>query len=161
MSSIVIQTAVGDIGEKATTELQFEYDSMVNCGQYQYGLNENGIFLLNQGNTDNSAVFESSFTLQTSDFGVKNNKRFRFVYLEVEVYKDSTFTVTVTPNNGTAIYKTVSTFGPGLKTMSFTIQKSGGHGNYHKIKIASNEQFRIHSVSGLMIVNSLGFRRNQ
>lgn len=161
MSSIVVQTAVDDIGKKATTELQFEYNSLVNCGKYQYGFNENGIFLLNQGNTDNSDVFESSFTMQTSDFGAKNNKRFRYIYLEVEVYEHSTFTVTVTPNNGTAISKSVSTIGPGIKTISFTIQKSGGQGNYHKVKIASNEQFRIHSVSGLMIVNSLGFRRNQ
>jgi len=153
--TIAVQTAIGEIGSKATTELSKAYNAMINCGVAQFGLNGSGIFLLNSGNLDGIAPFESSFTLATSDYGIKNNKRFRRIYLEVEVLGDSTFTLTVTPNKGMAITKMVSVIGAGLKTISFTIKREGGQGNYHTIKIASYDQFKIHSVNGFAIFNNI------
>ncbi len=67
MGTIAIQTKVGELGEKATTELSYDFDSMVNCGEFQYGLNENGIYRLNSGSLDDSTVFTSSITFQTSE----------------------------------------------------------------------------------------------
>ena len=81
------------------------------------------------------------------------------VYLEVEIYENTDFTVSVRPNKGSWISKTVTATGAGLKTISFTINRTGGLGNYHTVKIASNSQFRLHSVDGLLIVKSLGVKR--
>jgi hypothetical protein len=156
--SIAVQTAVGDIGGKATTELSYSFNSLLNCGEFQYGLNSSGIHLLNQGNLDNTTQFESSVTLQTSDYGRRNFKRFRFIYLEVEVYEKTVFTVSVRPNKGDWIDKTVTVKNAGLRLLRFSIKKKGGQGNYHAVKIASKKQFRIHSVFGEMRVRPLGVK---
>jgi len=156
--SIAVQTAVGEIGSKAVSELSYAFGGMVNCGRFQYGVNESGIFLLNSGDTDNDSLFESSFTLATSDYGAANNKRFRYIYLKIEVYGDTDITVSVRPNKGEWLVRSVAVAGAGLKTVSFTIPRENGQGNYHTVKIACNKQFRIHGISGLLIVRPSGVR---
>lgn len=155
--SVAVQCAVGDIGSKATTELSLSFDAMVNCGEFQYGLNSSGIHRLNSGNLFNTTAFEKSFTLATSDFGKRNEKRIRYIYAEIEIYEDVTFTVSVRPNKGAWISKSVAVVGAGLKKIRFTIQREGCSGTYHTIKFASTGQFRIHSLSALFIVRAMGF----
>jgi len=154
--TIAVQTAVGAIGEKATTELSCAFAGMVNCGAYQYGVNSTGIYRLNSGNLDGTTPLAFSFTLASSDFGKRNYKRPRFVYLEVEIYEDTAFTVSVKPNRGTFIDKTVTAKGPGVKTIKVPIQREGMQGNFHTIKISGTKQFRVHEVSGLFIVRPSG-----
>lgn len=159
MTTIAVQTAIGDIGEKATTELSYLFDDLINCGKFQYGLNSSGIHLLNTGDTDNGSDFTSSITYQTSDYGVKNNKRFRYVYLQVELFESTTFTISIKPNKGSWITKSVIVSGTGLQTISFTIPRLNGLGNYHTVKLESLSQFRIHAVHGLIKVKPAGIRR--
>lgn len=154
--SIAVQTAVGDIGSKAVTDISWNFAGLINCGAYQFGVNENGIYLLNYGNSHNEALFSKSLTFVTSDFGLKNIKRFRYIYLEIEVYGDSTFIVSVKPDKGSWINKTVSVVGAGLKTIRFSISRTNGQGYYHTVKIASEQQFRLHASYGLLNVRSLG-----
>lgn len=154
--SIAVQSAVGAIGSKATTELSFAFAGMADCGQFQYGVNSTGIHLLNTGNIDGATAFEKSFTLATSDFGRPNMKRFRWVYVELEVYEDATFTVSVRPNKGAWVTKTVNVVGAGLKKVRFTIPSAGGMGTYHAVKVSSLSQFRIHSMSAVLIVMAMG-----
>lgn len=154
--SIAVQTAVGDIGSKATTELSTAFAGMVNCGTFQYGVNSTGIYRLNSGNLDGVATFEKSFTLATSDFGKINAKRIRRLYAEVEIYDNTTLTFAVRPDKGAWITKSVALTGTGLKKFKVTIQREGCSGSYHTIKISSNSQFRIHSLSGLFNIRPLG-----
>lgn len=160
MSSVAVQTAVGAMGEKATTELSFGFDSMIDAGDFQYGLNSSGIYLLNQGNDDDGTAFTSTVTVHTSDYGRKNLKRIRYVYLEVEVYDDTLFEVGVRPNKGSWTTAYVSTTGAGLKTLRATMPKDGGKGNYHAVRISSTGQFRLHSLVGLFVLQHIGARRS-
>lgn len=156
MGGIAVQCAVGGIGEKATTELSTSFVGLVNCGTFQYGVNSSGIYRLNYGNVDGVTEFEKSFTLATSDYGAANKKRFRFVYVEVEIYGDTTFTLSVRPEKGSWITNTVSVVGAGLKKVRFTVQRTGGAGTYHTVKLASTSQFRVHSMSALIIPLAMG-----
>jgi len=154
--SIAVQTTVGEIGRKALTELSFAFAGMVNCGTFQYGMNSSGIFLLNYGSTNNGSALSHSFTLATSDYGSKNKKRIRKMYMKVDVYADTNFTVEVKPEDGAWISKTVSVVGAGLKKINFTIQRENMSGTYHTIRISSASLFRIHSLHGLFVVRGLG-----
>lgn len=156
--SIAVQTAVGEIGSKALSQLSWNFNGLINCGQFQYGVGSDGIFLLNSGDTYDEVEFESSFTLTTSDYGLANNKRFRYVYLKIEVFEDTDITLSVRPNKGNWLNHTESIIGAGLKTVRFTIERNNGNGNYHTIKVACNKQFRIHEISGLLIVRPLGIK---
>jgi len=153
--SIATQSAVGALGNKATTELSWAFTAMVNCGAYQYGLNDQGIYLLNTGTLDGTASIGRSITFVTSDYGSPNHKRLRFIYLQVEVAGNASFTVAVKPNSGSWLSKTASTTGEGLKTLKVSIDREGGQGNYLTIKITSNDWFKLHAVNGIMIVRSL------
>lgn len=154
--SIAVQTAVGEVGYKAVTELSFAFAGMVDCGGFQYGVNSSGVHLLNTGETDNLAAFERSFTLATTDLGVPNKKRVRRVYAEVEIFEDCTFTLTDTLDKGTALTKTIAATGTGLKKLHFTLPRDSAV--YHTIKLSSTSRFRVHKLSGLIIVRALTVR---
>jgi hypothetical protein len=157
--SIAVQTAIGEIGEKATTDLSFNFKSMIDCGGFQYGLNESGIFLLNSGNNINEQPFLKSITLATSNFGIPNYKWIRYLYLLVEVFGYTTFTASIRPNRGNWVNKVISTEKAGLKTLSFTMQRENGQGNYHNVKISSYQQFKIHEIKALLVVRNMGINR--
>lgn len=152
--SIAVQSAVGPIGGKATTELTLSFAALVTGGRYHYGLNENGIHLLNSGDVDGEDDILRSISFATSDYGSKNLKRFRFIYLQVEVLGDASFTVAVRPDKGAWISKTVSTTGAGTKTLKVPIQREGGQGNYLSVKITSFNWFKLHAVNGLINIRT-------
>ena len=157
--TIAVQAAVGPVGGKATTEITPSYAGLVNCGKFQYGVNASGVHLLNTGSTDDGVPIAHSFTLASSDYGDMSFKRIRYLYLEVEVYEETVFTASVKPNKGTFVDKTVTVPGPGLKTVSFTIQRSNVQGNFHTIKISATKQFRVHKILGLFVVRPAGVGR--
>lgn len=154
--SIAVQTAVGAIGSKATTELSHAFAGMVNCGAYQYGVNSSGIFRLNSTNLNNGAEFEKSFTLATSDFGSINAKRIRRLYVEIEIKRDMTLFVAIRPNKGQWITKQVSLTGAGLRKIDLTIQREGCSGNFHTIRLSSTGEFRVHRMDGLFNIRPTG-----
>lgn len=153
MGSIAVQCTIGEIGEKALTELSPSYESLINTGSFQYGLNSDGIFLLNTGNTYSDVAFSSSFTLAKSDLGIDSKKRLRFLYIKVETYDDSVFTVKAKPDNGDWFTVTKTIIGAVMRVIKVPF----GHtcvGDYLTINIASTAQFRIHKITGLVIPRS-------
>lgn len=158
MGCLAVQCAVGEIGEKALTELSPSYESLINTGSFQYGLNEDGIFLLNTGNTYSEVAFSSSFTLATSDLGIDADKRLRFVYLKVEVYEASTFTIKAKSDGGAWATVTKSMVGSGIKMIKAVFGSKSCIGEYITINIASTSQFRIHKINGLVIPRSISRR---
>lgn len=155
MGCIAVQCAVGDIGEKALTELSPSYESLINTGSFQYGLNSDGIYLLNNGNLYASESFTSSFTLATSDLGINASKRLRFIYLKVEVYNATTFTIQAKPDDGTYSMVTKTVDGAGIKMIKVTFGSESCIGDYITINISSTSQFRIHEITGLVIPRAL------
>ena len=158
MGCLAVQCAIGEIGEKAITELSPSYESLINTGSFQYGLNSDGIFLLNTGNTYNSVAFTSSFTLATTDIDIDESKRLFFVYLKVEVYDDSTFTIRAKADDGTWVTRTKDVIGSGIKMIKVPIGSKSCIGDYITVNVASTSQFRIHKINGLVIPKSLSRR---
>ena len=154
MGCLAVQCMIGEIGEKALTELSPSYESLINTGSFQYGLNENGIFLLNTGNTYSDVAFSKSFTLPKTDLGIDANKRLRFLYVKVETYDDSVFTVKAKPDNGAWTTETKSIVGAVITTIKIPFGSKSCIGDYITINIASTAQFRIHKITGLVIPKS-------
>jgi len=152
---LAVQTAIGSAGSKAATALSHSFTSLLSTGTFQYGGNEEGIFLLNTGEQDNGVDFERSFTLASSDYGLDNLKRLRFVYIGVDA--DESFTVSVMGDDKVWRDYTVDLNKTGLQEIRRSIGRDG-FGRYWKIKISSTKRFRIDNMSGLFIVRSLGMR---
>jgi hypothetical protein len=153
--TIVTQTNIGEIGEKATTTLSSSFCGFANCKNHQYGINSNGIYRLNYGDTE----ILKTITFATTDCGIKNNKRFRYLYLQVETYDAASFTVSIMSNNDQVwMTKTVDVANAGLQMLRFTIDRLHGNGFYHTIEIKSYDQFKIHSMSGLVVVRPKGIK---
>lgn len=150
MAGIAVQTAVGEIGAKATTTLSLGFHAMVNCGRFQYGLNGNGIYQLNSGATDAGERFTKTVTLVTSDLGSAAMKRIRFIYAEIETEGDLTLAVAVRPNKGAWISKDVAVIGSGLQTVKVSIDRQDSQGNLHAVRLSSTGWFRLHNLVALI-----------
>ncbi len=144
---LAVQTAHNN----AVTELSSEFLSMTSSEGFQYGCNENGVYLLNQANHN----FESSFTLATTDIGDHHPKRLRYLYVGIDT--DNTFTVSVKVDRGEWRDYSTEPLTTGLQRIKVPIGKSQ-QGRYFTIKISSNYIFRIDSIKGLFSPRSTGIR---
>ena len=143
---IATQTAVGDTGRKATTEISDSYKSIVNS-KFLYGLGSNGIELLNSG------TVVSSFTLATTDFGVDNPKKLRYLYFGFEA--SLPFTVTVTFDDKSAKTYTVTPLTTGLQRKRIPIGSSI-QGRYCTITVTATSDLRIDNIKTLYQTRSSG-----
>ena len=152
--AIAVQAAVGGPGSKATTELtNYDFNSMALINGQALGANDDGLYLLNTGTKDGTTSYTRSVTFASSDFGVHNPKRLRFVYIGINT--DSKFTVTVSVDEQTARSYSVTPKKTGLQRLRVPIGRDG-QGRYWKIKISSAYWFRIDSVEALPVVRSAG-----
>lgn len=158
MGCIAVQCAIGDVGEKALTELSPSYESLVNTGRFQYGLNETGIYLLNTGNTYANVSFTKSFTFAESDLGVDENKRLRFLYIHLETIADASFTIKTTFDGVDLVTTTKVAAFTGLKIIKIPFNSSSCIGDYITLSIESTSQFRLHKINALIIPRALGRR---
>lgn len=154
MVTIATQTAIGELGRKAVTELSYSFDNMVNVG-HQYGCNSEGIFLLNNGEQDDDSDFTRTFTVSSSDYGTKNLKRFRFIYIGIDT--DNSFTVSVMSDNKVWRNYDAVLNKTGLQQLRVPVGRDG-YGRYWKVKITSTSRFRIDSIVGLLIIRPLGIK---
>ncbi len=153
---IATQAKLGSIGEKPTTELSLAFDSLVGGGGYAFGLNEDGIHLLNSGDTDTGVAFTRSFTLATSDLGAKNPKRGRYFYIGYEVYQESDpMTIALKLDGQEWRTYNVKNKKVGLQVVRVPIGRDG-KGRYTTIKISSTAAFRIDSIRMALYVLSSG-----
>lgn len=151
MGCLAVQCAIGEIGEKALTELSPSYESLINTGDFQYGLNSSGIFLLNTGNVYSDVAYTKSFTLPKTSLGVDDNKRLRFLYIKVETYDDATFTIKAKPDNGAWTADTLSVVGADIRTLKAIFGSKSCISDYITVNISSTARFRIHQITGLVI----------
>jgi len=153
VGAIATQGLIGRAGQKATTELSYNYNSLVNAGKFQFGANSNGIYRLNTGEDDDGTAYERTFTVNTSDYGKKEPKQFRFLYIGFK--GDNPFTVSVnTDEQGWRDY-TATPGKTGLQRVRVPIG-SNAQGRYWKVKITSNYRFRIDAIGGMFYVRSTG-----
>jgi len=153
MGAIATQGLVGPVGAKATTELSYNFNSMANTGKFQFGANGNGLYRLNTGELDDAAIYERTFVINTSDYGVKNPKQFRFIYIGFS--GDQPFTVSVDVDEQGWRDYTVIPKKTGLQRIRVPIG-SNQQGRYWRIKITSNYRYRIDQVDGEFYIRSSG-----
>lgn len=157
MGSILVQTAVGNINGKAVTEASYSFTSMINAGPFQYGLNEDGISMLNVGETFNGVQYERAVTIATTDLGIHNPKHIRHIYLGFEA--DKAMTLSVQLDNLAIRTFTVLPGKKGLQRIRIPIGKGEeleGLGRYVRVRISSKTRFRLDKVDGIFIIVSSG-----
>jgi hypothetical protein len=156
MSILAIQTAVGSIGSKAATVLSYDASSLLNIGKFQYKGGPDGLYILNQSDTD--TTYTKSFTLATTDLGIENPKHCSFLYIGVKTVSTNT-KLNITLTNDKGVSKTVPYI--VLKVGLQRLRVPMGHinrGRYIKLKISSDNSFRIDNIEGYFTV--VASRRN-
>lgn len=138
--SLAVQGALGELGEKACTELGWRYESLVNLGQVQFGLNDTGIYLLNLGYTDADGPYLSRVVFPETDLGDERRKTYRFVYLELDAPKDVEFTVQV---NGVEGKKTTPV--DGIQTLRIPIEKEVGEVS-HSVSVQATGKYKLNKI---------------
>ena len=117
----------------------YNFNSMIKLGDTLLGSNENGVFSLEDADTDDDVQIEAFFELILSDFGMSNQKRFRVAYVGYEA--DGDVILKVTCDEGTTYSYTLS------PTAAQQLQKSG------KVTISREQKgryftFRVENVVG-------------
>jgi hypothetical protein len=91
-------------GMASTQYLDHNYNSMVNFNGVKLGAMETGIYQMDQGDDDDGVDILAYFEPGTTDFGINNPKRLRFLFLgfestgdlEVDISADQQVVRTVT-----------------------------------------------------------------
>ena len=146
MKTIATQTAIGEVGFKPTTELSWSFPEMVNMGEFQYGLGEDGITRLNTGIDDTGVPFTSTFTLNTSDYGIQNEKRVWYLFFAYEGAEN--FTVSLKSDDdvhGWVDYPAVAAK-DGLQRIWVPTGR-GRRGLMWTVKVSSTSPFKISRIS--------------
>lgn len=149
MGTLAVQTAVGDLGSKATTTLSYSFLSLVNVNGFQYGAGAGGLFQLNTGTDDEGTRYTSSFTPATSDLGSKKPKRGRYLYIGYDA--DVAFTAQMKLDDGSWVNYPFSSFKTGLQWGRVSLVRSK-HGRYFTFKISSTSPFKIDRIDGVFVV---------
>ena len=138
--SIAVQGAIGSSDGKATTALPgFNFNSMAMINGYAFGASINkGLCRLNTGTKYHTDTITHIFTLATTDFGIHNPKRLRFVYIGIDASVDPVIAVK-TDDQEWREYP-VELYKEGLQRVRVPIGHDG-QGRYWTIKIYSNNFF--------------------
>jgi len=156
MGAIAVQAAVGEAGGKAVTKLNnFSFNAMAVINGFPLATGQDGLFLLNSGNTDNGKQITATVTFPSSDFGIHNSKWLRFLYIGIETSAQFSVTVTVDDQAVGRTY-TVTPKKAGLQQIRVPLGRMGQQGRYLKIAISSTAWFRIDSVEALPVIRPSG-----
>ena len=154
MGAIGVQCAVGATGKKALTKLSnCDFNSMAVINGVPLGANSSGLFKLNDGELESSAAFTRTFILATTDFGIDNQKRVRFVYIGIDTEYE--FTLSVKADDQTWRDYTVTPPKTGLQRIRISIGRSG-QGRYWTFKISSTNAFVIDKIEAILNARSGG-----
>jgi hypothetical protein len=157
VSILATQTAIGDPGSKATSELALDFSSLARVANFYYGANSSGLFLIDSGDKDLAEDIVSTVTFATTDFGFRNPKSIRFLYIGLEGSCEQCISICTQAD------------GSVNSTESYTLQHGGAqrirvpislclNGRYWRISISSAESLRIDSVEAQLILRSSGIQ---
>ena len=80
-------------GNQLSQWANYNFNSMCEFNGVHLGASEDGVFVLEDGDLDDTAEIEAFFELVTTDFGISNQKRLRAVYLGYEADGDLMMTI--------------------------------------------------------------------
>lgn len=156
MGAVAVQGAIGEIGEKALTKLtNYGYNSLAMICGFAVGVNANGLYLLNVGETDDGEAFPRTITFASTDFGISNPKHLKYIEFGIQI--ESSFTVSVLTADGEwREYESEPPY-EGLTRVRVPIG-SKGIGKYWTVKFEASSFFRMDDVEVAMYVTSGGKR---
>jgi hypothetical protein len=133
---------------------------MVNTGKCCFGLNDNGIFFFDPGaDADDGVDYQATFTLNTSDFGIQQEKRFWYLYFAYDGGADS-FTVSVKCDDddyGWIDYQ-AEPVKTGLQRVRVPVGR-GRKGLMWSVMVTGNRPFAISRITGhILPLTQKGFR---
>lgn len=155
MGTLAVQTSIGEPGSKATSELSYEFSSLARVGNFYFGANSSGLYLVDSGLTDLAEEINSIVTFATTDFGFKEPKYIRFLYIGIEGTCNQCISITTQKDNVHNSTEEYTLLHTGMQRIRVPITMDLA-GRYWRISISSNEALRIDSVEAQLILRSSG-----
>ena len=78
---------------------RYDFDSMVKCWDIYLGAGEEGLFTLEDADTDDGVEIDAIIEFPTTDFGISHQKRIRSLYVGYETGGDMTLTLSNDEDN--------------------------------------------------------------
>jgi len=130
---------------------------MVYFNGISIGANELGLFSLCCGDDDNGIKIDAYFEGKTSNFGMHNAKRFRYLYFTFEANEDDDLEVDVYVDQGDSRTYDILAHKSGQQRSRVPIERLN-HGGYwaFRVKNVDGKDFSMDSIKGLPIVRSNG-----
>jgi len=157
MSTLAVQMVIGDPGSKATSELTLDFTSIARVGEFYFGTNSSGLFLIDSGLKDLAEDIVSTVTFATTDFGFRNPKSIRFLYIGLEGSCGQCITIHTQADgvdNCVANYELLHTGPQRIRVpINFILE-----GRYWRVSITSTEPIRIDSVEAQLRLRSSGIQ---
>lgn len=148
-------------GSRFTQYDGFAFNSMVRFGEQFLGANDTGLHLIGSGD-DNGADIAAMVELPTTDLGIQQKKRLRFLYFGYEV--DGQLEVVVTYDqklSATNTYLVDSVGETGCQQRNRVAIRRDANGRYLTIAVrnVSGADFTIDSIEALPVIMSSGVMR--
>ena len=145
-------------GGRFSQYTNFPFNSMVRFGEKFLGAGPSGLFEIG-ADTDNGTKINAEFELPTTDLGVHNKKRLRFVYLGYETNGDLEFEV-ITDQQPGEVYRVSKINTTGQQRNRFSINRTQ-QGRYFTIKgrNSNGSDFSIDRIEVLPVILSSGVMR--
>ena len=158
MPAIAVQSAVGETGRKPVTTIPWcNFSSMAVVNGMPIGASDEGLFLLDAGETNNGTAYTRSVTFATTDFGAIEPKWGRFLYIGIDVATTDTITVKVKADEQTESTYTATTKKTGLQRIRVPLsRKVTAQGRYLRVTIEAQSWFRIERVDMEIIKRNKG-----
>lgn len=127
-----------------------DFDSMAVVGDDVFGVNEDGIYLLNDGTEDFSSTdIDAYFITPSINFGSRFDKRIRKVYINGRF--NGSYKLTITNDNNKNFVYPFESFKSNEHTIKIPIGKNTtGVYFIFKVENDSGESFEINSMSALV-----------
>lgn len=156
MIALTTNLKLGPATAKATTQrIGFEMTSMCKFGDNYLVTSDSGLYELGGNDLDGSNI-DSYFEPVTTDFGISNQKRLRYVYIGFQ--SSGNLQLVVTADEQTERTYTITPTKTGQQKIRVTIGRDakGRYWNF-RIKNVSGCDFSIDSIDVLPVVLSHGF----
>ncbi len=157
MIALTANLKLGPVTGKATTQrTSFPMTSMCKFGSNYLATSDSGLFSLGGDDFAGSNI-DSYFEPITTDFGISNQKRLRFVYIGFQA--SGNLRLVVTADEQTERTYTITPSKTGQQKIRVTIGRKNGKGRYwnFRIKNVSGCDFSIDSIEVTLVVLSHGF----
>lgn len=141
-------TLATNILGKATGQFKnYEFKGFLKAYGKTFGLSETGFYKL-EGDSDNGVIRTASLTLSNNDFGMPNEKRFPFFY--IQVYADKDFKITFITDDKETSSQYVKIKKPGLQLLRIPCSRvSRGVQWSLRLDVINNGHLRLYSIIGL------------